>query len=133
LRLTFKSEIANGKVILINKMLGDSISNTMTTINEIYSNYPTLSFVKMDIEGCEQIACAHSFDWLKFSETPVKMVICTYHSQYAYDELVNMLRPICQVETSSGYMCVSSILGKPFGKFYPPYVRRGVIRIEKVS
>lgn len=128
LKKTFEKEINEKKVILIPKMLGDSQNENMTSIDEIYKEYPEISFVKMDIEGSELNACKGGLQWLSENKNNGRMVICTYHTPEAYDKLTEILQPLCEVQHTDGYIILNSILGKPNGYFKPPYVRRGVIR-----
>ena len=133
LELTFEKEIEQGKVIIFPQMLGDSASDKMTTIDDLYLRFPGISFVKMDIEGYEQKACKNSLIWLEKSDSDAKMVVCTYHTPEAYDELVEIFGDHFKIETTRRYMILNSIFGKPHGYFTPPYVRRGVIRVSRIK
>lgn len=56
LKKTFCEELKSGKIEIIPKKLGEYCSENEVTLDFIYHKYGRIDFVKMDIEGAEQIA-----------------------------------------------------------------------------
>lgn len=122
LKVTFSEEIETGKVVLEEKMLGDRVTEEMTTIDELECKYGHIDFVKMDIEGAEVSALNGGYHWLK-SEQKKKIAVCTYHRLDDYSIIKEYLTGKFECETSKGYICINPLFG-----FKPPYFRRAIIR-----
>lgn len=123
---TFENEINSGKVVLINKMLTDRDTDKTISLDSIMDKYGKIDFVKMDIEGGEQTALMGAKRLLAGRKN-IKLVICTYHTQNAEKEIIELLGDNFKYSFSDGYMCMNHLFG-----FVPPYVRHGVLRAESL-
>ena len=77
LRMTF--EPWKDKVQIINKYAADYDDDKHVTLDNLLSNISDPVFIKMDVEGMEDIVLAGAQNTLKKSGT--KVAICTYHKE----------------------------------------------------
>ncbi|GHT10052.1 hypothetical protein AGMMS4956_00760 [Bacteroidia bacterium] len=94
------------------------------SIDEFFKD-EKVDFIKVDIEGAES-QLVEGAAKIMARQTPLKMVLCTYHQHDDAEVLNKMLTQsgFC-TEFSKGYMLF-------FDKtFAPPYLRRGLIRAVK--
>ncbi len=126
LKATFKPYA--DKVVFVNKLISDTDSeNTTTLLSLLKDDINESIFIKMDIEGYEQMVLKSSIDFLK-SITNIKIACCTYHRQNDFDEISELLNNNgFKIEASDGYMIF------PQGEINPPYFRKGIIRSQKSS
>lgn len=125
LKNTFSSEISNGKVIIIPKMLGGENNDKEISIDALFQRYGRIDFIKMDIEGSEEKALMGAERWMRESSSS-KAAICAYHTDEAFDNINAIIH-------GGGYMALSHTKGyicpNPLFNFKPPYLRRGIIRV----
>lgn len=101
LKVTFKDYM--DKVVIVDKMLGNYVDDTHTTIDEICKG-EKVNFIKMDIEGAEMDALEGAQETLKVS-TDCKLAVCSYHRHHAEREIKKSLDQLgFQTYTSKGYM-----------------------------
>lgn len=109
------------KVVIVNKYLSDSDKENCVTLDTFFGN-EKIDFIKADIEGAERQLLAGAKAILP-RQTPIKMVLCTYHK---HDDAVVLSQMLVEkgfyTEFSNGYMIFF------YDKFKPPYLRRGLIR-----
>lgn len=118
----------NNKVTFINKLISDTDSDTCTTLASLLKNDISESiFIKMDIEGYEQMVLKSSIDFLSTLKN-IKIACCTYHRQNDFVEISALLNNNgFQIEASDGYMVY------PQGGLQPPYFRNGILRCKKTT
>lgn len=113
------------KVTIVNKMVSDRNDEQNISIDEFVREHP-ITFIKGDLEGYEEIVLSGASALLS-SDTPLKVVITTYHTQghghTLHDTLVGAG---FRCRYSRGYMIL-----KNQGNLKPPYLRRGLIYAEK--
>lgn len=103
LRYTFKDY--KDKVVYVEKLLSDSISDTTITIDKIAEN-ENIDYIKMDIEGYEVPALKGAENTLT---KPIKLNICCYHNVYDEKNITGILQKNkIKTATSKGYMCYLS-------------------------
>lgn len=117
------------KIVIIQKFVTDHTSGQCITLNDFVKEMQTTSrscFIKMDIEGSETPALSCS-DKLLNNFDEVMMAVCTYHCadderriREAFDKYT--------ITPSKGYMVY-------YYDFHlaAPYLRRGLLRIQKVQ
>lgn len=127
LKCTFASEIAEGKVIIIPKMLGENNNDKEISIDALMQQYGRIDFIKMDIEGSEEKALCGAKRWTEES-SGVKAAICAYHTPQAFNNINHILGGggTFSLTYTKGYICLN-----PLFNFKPPYLRRGMVRAIK--
>lgn len=116
------------KVVIINKWVSDKDDNISTTLlSSISEKEPETFFVKMDIEGAEEIVIKGNEEFFKKNRT--KIACCTYHKAEHFENISSMLKNWnFTISTSSGYMlCFMDNV------FKPPYFRKGLIRASNIK
>ncbi|WP_459684227.1 class I SAM-dependent methyltransferase [Viscerimonas tarda] len=124
LKATFEGEIASGKVVLIEKYVGDEDTDTATTLDSVLKKevYESL-FIKMDIEGAEP-AVVKSCENLMKTGKDIRFSCCTYHKHNDAALLKSIFEANnYQTEFSEGYMLFTRD-----GLMRYPFFRRGIIR-----
>ncbi|NOQ25213.1 MAG: dimethyladenosine transferase [Bacteroidales bacterium] len=115
------------KIEIIEKLASDSTTQDTIALDDIYNESLTVNFIKMDVEGYERKVVAGCKKILS-NEKNIKLDICTYHKQGDGDYFVQLLSEIgFKIEFSYGYM-----LSMDFADTEEPYLRRGVIRAQKI-
>ena len=126
LKVTFRDEIRAGKVVFVEKFLGEHDDEHTITLDTLYKKYGKIDFVKMDIEGSEQAALRGAKRMLADSKM-LKMAVCTYHTPEAFIEVCNILGGgNFELRHTRRYMVLNPILG-----WKAPYARRGIVRAVK--
>lgn len=123
LKVTFMQEIADGKVILIQKALSSKdVNNDKTiSIDEICAEYGNINFIKMDIEGYEEAALSGAE---KLLQTGVTLAVCAYHKADSEKNISEMLSKHYNVVPRKGYIVIWGGY-----KFVKPYARHGVLQV----
>ncbi len=113
-----------GKVVFINKLVSDIDSDTSVTLSSVLGDIKSSHlFVKMDVEGYEQIILRSSMDYL-FQAKELRIACCTYHKQTDAVEIAALFEKYhLNYEFSDGYM-----LFKYDPMIAPPFFRHGMIR-----
>lgn len=116
------------KVQIIHKWVGDKDDVNSTTLNSaIQENKGKFFFVKMDIEGAEELVVKGNAEF--FKSNFIKIACCTYHKKEHFD---NLSKLFCDwgysISTSDGYMLC--FMDKNFS---PPYFRKGVLRASNIN
>ena len=123
LKLTF--EPWKEKVVFVEKYMSDNYGDTTVSIDSLVTPEPgNQYFIKMDIEGYEQLALS-GMKKLLASGNPIKMNVCTYHHPNDLSEIKATLESFgfsCQV--SEGYVLF-------FQPGEEPSFRKVLIRAEK--
>lgn len=124
--LEYTFEPYKDKVVIINKCLSNYIDSTTTTVDTVMNGL-NVDFIKMDIEGEEFYALQGAEKTIQKSDG-IKCAICTYHQEFAYDAISNLLKEYqFDVTTSDGYMWYYD----SFNAMRAPVLRKGVIRATK--
>jgi hypothetical protein len=114
------------KVIIVNKYVSDNNKGNCITLDAFLGN-EKIDFIKADIEGAERQLFNGGVILLK--QTPMKVVLCTYHRHDDAEMLNQMLiEKGFHTEFSKGYMIFIYD-----NKLNVPYLRRGLIRATKVT
>lgn len=101
LKITFKDYM--DKIVIVDKMLGNFVDDTHTTIDEICKG-EKINFIKMDIEGAEMDALEGAKETLKNSDN-CKLAVCSYHKHNAEQDIREFLEKYgYKTYTSKGYM-----------------------------
>lgn len=109
------------KVTIIKKYVGIVTDDNNITIDSFLKENPMKSvFIKMDIEGAEQIALQGAAKTLKTQEK-LDLAICTYHRKNDEKEILNIL-------CNAGLKCEQT---KGF-LFMDFDMRRGVVRASRI-
>lgn len=126
LKATFKPYA--DKVVFVNKLISDTDSENTITLSSLLKNDTNESiFLKMDIEGYEQMVLKSSIDFLK-SINKIKIACCTYHRQNDFDEISDLFNENgFWTEASDGYIIF------PQGEVNPPFFRKGLLRAIKTN
>jgi hypothetical protein len=94
-----------------------------------FFEHKKIDFIKADIEGAETQLLEGAKAILS-RKTPLKAVLCTYHKHNDAEMLQRTLAEKgFRTEFSSGYMIFYYEI---YDKLKPPYLRRGLIRAEKL-
>ncbi|MBD5395940.1 MAG: hypothetical protein HDR71_17150 [Lachnospiraceae bacterium] len=121
--LHYTFEPYKGKVVLINKFLSNYINDVTTSID--HEIQEEINFIKMDIEGEEYYALLGAVASIAKSAN-FACAICTYHQEFAYDAILNLLNKCnIQCDASSGYMWF------PDYGIRPPVLRKAILRGKK--
>ncbi len=83
------------KVVIIPKMLSDTVNEDSTTLSEVIRE-EQIDFIKMDIEGAEVKALSASQDLLKNND--IKFAVCCYHRKGDREKIEHIL-------SANGYQC----------------------------
>ena len=125
LKATF--EPYKDKVIIINKLVSDTDSQTTTTLStSIQGLEKETFFVKMDIEGAEEFVIKGNANF--FQNNKIKAACCTYHNANHYNSLKNIFEKWGYSTTPSD----GNILCFMDNNFVPPYFRKGLIRATNI-
>ena len=116
------------KVVIINKWVSDKDDSTSVTLNSSVKEDPMEHFfVKMDIEGAEEMVVKGNSDF--FLNRKINVACCTYHKYNHYSILKDVFEKWgYSVSSSDGYMlCFMDNV------FQSPYFRKGVIRASNIK
>ena len=125
MKVTYKDYL--DKVTFIHKFAGDHISDTHVTLDRIVEEnnlWNEKIFVKMDAESDELKILDGAKDLLERVEH-VKLNVCVYHKQ-DHEQKVRDRFTGWKITAAKGYMLYYYDFD-----FKEPYLRRGVLRIEK--
>lgn len=115
------------KVVIVNKYLSNFVDGSTESIDHFVSE-KQVDFIKMDIEGEEYYAIDGAKNKIA-SSAHMKCVVCTYHHEFDYVAITQLLRGFgFSTEPSKGYMWF------PYDRdniFDLPTLRRGLIRACK--
>lgn len=126
LKATF--EPYKNKVQIINKLVGDNDNATSTTLQKTTQELKNETFfVKMDIEGAEELVVKGNANF--FKNNKIKIACCTYHKANHYEKLRELFENWgYSVTSSNGYMlCFIDDV------FTPPFFRKGLIRATNIK
>lgn len=126
LKATFKPYM--DKVEIINKLVGDKDGETSITLTSSLREFRNdVFFVKMDIEGAEELVIKGNADFFKTNK--IKAACCTYHNVLHYKNLKETFESWGYTTSSSdGY--ILCFMDKVFS---PPYFRKGLIRATNIK
>lgn len=125
--LKYTFENYKEKVIIINKGVSNYIDSRTTTIDNAVGN-ERIDFIKMDIEGEEYYALLGARETVLASAN-MQCVICTYHQEFAYCAIKQILEESgFNVDRSYGYMWYS---GGNSIRAESGVLRPGVVRAKK--
>jgi uncharacterized protein (UPF0128 family) len=117
------------KVEIVNKYVSHVDENNHVRLDTIFK-YQKIDFIKADIEGSEAKLLTGAEKILS-TESPMKVLLCTYHKHSDAKILDKMLKEKGFVtEFSKGYMV---FFHESYDKLVPPFLRRGVIRAKKLN
>lgn len=126
LKATFKPW--ESKVVIHNKFVSNTNSENTISIDNFAKNNDDITFFKVDIEGEEENFLDGAKHFLK-SRAMIKMAICTYHKQEDEKKFTTILESNdFKVHPSNRYM-----LFFYDEKIKPPFLRRGLLRAEKMN
>lgn len=126
LKATF--EPYKDKVKIISKWVGDKDSATTTTLNSSTQGLENETFfVKMDIEGAEELVVRGNPDF--FKKRKVKVACCTYH-KIEHFENINSIFKDWNYSTSPSDGFVLCFVDNTF---MPPFFRKGLIRATNIA
>lgn len=116
------------KVYIISKYLGKDNNDSCCSLDELLKDTVQIDLVKMDIEGAELSALVGGTHVLKNIEC---LLVCVYHYQDEEQEVIDFFDM-----AESGKFIITPRRGYIFflhdkNQKYP-YLRRGVLRIERV-
>lgn len=115
------------KVQIIHKWVGDNDSAISTTLNtSVQENKGKKFFIKMDIEGVEELVVTGNAEF--FKNNSIKIACCTYHKKEHFNNLSKLFNDWgYSISASDGYMlCFMD------ENFTPPYFRKGIIRAKNI-
>ncbi len=116
------------KVEIINKFVSDKNNERTVSLDKFFKDRENYTFLKIDVEGAENEVLNGCEDVLS-SEIPLKVAVCCYHrpnDEFLFHE--RLLKRGFSTSFSHGYM----IFDEP-KTFFPPYLRKGVLRGEKIG
>lgn len=126
LKATF--EPYKNKVKIISKWVGDKDSTTTTTLNSSTQGLENETFfVKMDIEGAEELVVRGNSDFFKTRK--VKVACCTYHKIEHFENLNSIFKNWHYSTTPSDGFVLCFI----DNTFMPPFFRKGLIRATNIT
>lgn len=113
------------KVTFINKNVSNKESETETKLDScIHESDDATFFVKMDIEGGEELVVKGNMDFFKMKKT--KTACCTYHCKNHYDSISKTFELMgYKVSSSDGY--ILCFMDKNITQ---PFFRKGLIRAK---
>lgn len=115
------------KVQIIHKWVGDKDDAISTTLNSsVQENKGNSFFIKMDIEGAEELVVKGNAEF--FKNNSIKIACCTYHKKEHFEIISKVLKEWgYSISASDGYMlCFMD------SNFTPPYFRKGIIRATNI-
>jgi hypothetical protein len=115
------------KVTIVQKFVGDVDNSSCTTLDSYFTPGEKFTFLKIDIEGAESLLFEGSKRILS-KQYPLKVAVCTYHKpqdEFEFKELLSQNG--FMTSHSNGFMLVFTDR-----KIRAPYLRRGLIRAEKI-
>ena len=114
------------KVEIVNKFVSDKNDENHVSLDVFFKDKEKFNFLKIDAEGAEAEILRGGMKIL--SETPsMKVAICCYHKPNDEKEFANFFsKHNFSISCSKGYM----IFDNP-KTFFPPYLRRGIMRAKK--
>ena len=119
------------KIQVINKFVSDHDDDTNicldTFINE-YNLFDDDIFIKIDAEGSEPYIIDGARNMLQKTQK-VKLAVCCYHSSDHENVISSKFDNNWTITHSNGYMLYYS----DYDFYNEPYVRRGVLRIERTA
>lgn len=116
------------KVQIIHKWVGNKDDSMSVTLNSsVTEDSKEHFFVKMDIEGAEELVIKGNSEFFKTRK--IKAACCTYHKYEHFDCLKNVFESWgYSISSSDGYMlCFMDNV------FLPPYFRKGIIRVSNIK
>lgn len=126
LRATFKPY--KNKVTIVNKFVSDKTSTTSVTLaSSVERQSEETFFVKMDIEGAEEMVVKGNEDFFKSHK--IKLACCTYHNAEHFKSISHLLQEWSYTTSASdGYMLcfVDNV-------FEPPFFRKGLVRATNIK
>jgi len=115
------------KISIVNKFVGDVSNENSIKLDDYFSSEEKISFIKIDIEGAE-LKLFRGAQRILSSNHDLKVAVCTYHKQ---NDEVDFKRELSnygfQTSHSNGFM-----LFYYDKKISAPYLRRGLVRAEKL-
>ena len=125
--LKYTFEPYSDKVVIVNKYLSNYVDASTVSIDAFVSE-EQIDFMKLDIEGEEYYALEGAKNIIS-SSTQMQCVVCTYHKEFDYMALSQLLREFgFQTETSKGFMWFPSDRNSIYEL---PTLRRGLLRAKK--
>jgi len=115
------------KVEIINKFVSDINDERTVSLDQFFKDREKYSFLKIDVEGAENEVMNGCETFLS-SDVPCKIAVCCYHKpndEHLFNE--RLLKRGFSTSFSHGYM----IFDEP-KTFFPPYLRKGILRGKKV-
>ena len=109
------------KVEIVRGTVGNGPNDV--NLDSFFKDKEPPSFIKMDIEGYE-VEALRGMDGIINSDSPLSMLICTYHRQSDWDDFYGLLHERFDITSSPGYYWH---MPDPF----PPFFRHGVMRARK--
>ena len=121
MRITFKSEIEQGKVEIVDAFVGDTDdAKTKTITLDTFFKDKQVDYVKADIEGAEEAMLMGG--GIVFREKIRQSLLCLYHKQSSEQDITAFLKELAfKVQVNDGYMLWWGESLKP------PYFRHGVV------
>lgn len=114
------------KVEIIPKFLGKSTDNEKIITLDDYFTDKKITFIKMDLEGCEYDVLQGAAKILQ-RDLPLKLAVTVYHNKKDESEILGYLSDIApdfSCEKSKGYLLCGWETAEP------PFFRSGVLRIQ---
>jgi hypothetical protein len=110
------------KVEIVNKFVSNSMNENSIKLDNFFKE--NVTFIKADVEGAE-IEMLKGAKTILINDKP-KIVVCTYHNKDDANQIESLLRDYSYNVTSSrGFMIF-------LDDMRPPYLRKGLIRAEKL-
>ena len=116
------------KVEIVNKFVSNKNDETTVSLDQFFKDREMFNFLKIDAEGAEE-EVLYGCEGLLSSNRKIKLALCCYHrpdDERKFNEF--LVKRGFSVSFSKGYM----IYNEP-KTFSPPYLRRGLIRAEKLN
>lgn len=110
------------KITLIKGFAGDSAGQIL--LDDFFRDKQKPNFVKMDVEGAEALILRGMDGLLRDRNLQMKLAVCAYHRQEDEPWIRNFLGETFDIQHSKSYYWH---MPDPM----PPFLRRGVLRIEK--
>lgn len=115
------------KVCIIGKFVSDYTDDTHIKLDDFIDEYDLWKdelFIKIDAEGSEAAILGGGMRTLNASKS-IKIAVCTYHCQ-SHERDFRELFKGWKIESSKGYMLYYYDYN-----FREPYIRRGLLRVER--
>ncbi|MFK8057964.1 MAG: FkbM family methyltransferase [Saprospiraceae bacterium] len=111
------------KVEIVNKFVSNTNDASNVSLDEFFGDKPVFDVLKVDAEGAEADILEGSKAILA-TKHPMKLALCCYHKPHDDVEFTATLSAVdFSISFADGYM----IFTDP-ATFFPPYLRRGVLR-----